>query len=215
MSFYKNFGKRAFDLVLAGGALVVLSPVIGLLTVLIAVKLGRPVLFYQERTGYRRRAFHIIKFRSMLNAIDADGQPLPDEQRLTPFGQWLRNWSLDELPSLWNIIRGDMTIVGPRPFIHRYDALYSPYQAQRFRARPGITGWAQVNGRNSLSWPEKFALDVWYVENQRFSLDMKIMIATVSRVFARHGINSANAATMPPFQGERGDESALEVPDGG
>lgn len=171
---------------------------------MIASKLGRPVLFWQERTGWRRRPFHIIKFRSMLDAVDEHGHVLPDEERLTPFGHRLRASSLDELPGLWNILRGEMSIVGPRPFIHQYDKLYSKEQAKRFEVRPGITGWAQVNGRNALTWPEKFALDVWYVENQTFLLDLKIILATVRGLFARHGINAADAATMPPFRGETG-----------
>ena len=202
MSFYKSVGKRAFDLAAAGAALLILSPVILVLAATITLKLGPPVLFRQERTGWRRRAFHIIKFRSMLDTVDAQGHALPDHERLTPFGAWLRASSLDELPGLWNIVRGEMSIVGPRPFIHQYDTLYSPGQARRFEVRPGITGWAQVNGRNALTWPEKFALDVWYVENQSLWLDIKIILATVRGVFRQHGINSADAATMPPFQGE-------------
>ena len=169
---------------------------------MITAKLGRPVLFRQQRTGWRRRAFHIIKFRSMLDAVDEQGHALPDEARLTPFGLWLRASSLDELPGLFNIVKGEMSLVGPRPFIHQYDELYSDEQARRFAVRPGITGWAQVNGRNALSWPEKFALDVWYVDNQSFWLDMKIIFATVAGVVRRHGINADNAATMPPFRGE-------------
>ena len=204
MSFYKSFGKRAFDLVFATGALLLLSPLILLLVFAIARKLGRPVLFLQERTGWHRRPFSIVKFRSMLNATDDHGRVLSDEERLTPFGSRLRAWSLDELAGLWNIVKGDMSLVGPRPFIHAYDKLYSAEQARRFEVRPGITGWAQVNGRNALSWPEKFALDVWYVENQSFWLDLKILFATVRGVFTRHGINAADAATMPPFRGETG-----------
>jgi lipopolysaccharide/colanic/teichoic acid biosynthesis glycosyltransferase len=202
MSLYARGGKRAFDLVAAASALLLLSPVILALSLAIAAKLGRPVLFSQERTGWQRRPFRILKFRSMLNAVDEHGHALPDELRLTPFGRWLRSSSLDELPALWNIIRGEMSLVGPRPFIHDYDSLYSREQARRFLVRPGITGWAQVNGRNALRWPQKFALDTWYVDHQSFWLDVKIIWATLLGVLRRHGINSADAATMPPFRGE-------------
>lgn len=194
--------KRAFDLLATGAALLLLSPLLIGLSAAIAIRLGRPVFFRQERTGFRRRPFHIIKFRSMLDAVDEQGRVLPDEERLTPFGHWLRAWSLDELPGLFNILKGEMSVVGPRPFVHVYDELYSPEQARRFAVRPGITGWAQVNGRNAISWPEKFALDVWYVDNRSFALDMKIILLTLRSVFARHGINSEEAATMPPFRGE-------------
>jgi len=202
MSLYARGGKRAFDLLVAGTALLLLSPMILALSLTIAAKLGRPVLFRQQRTGWQRRPFHILKFRSMLDAVDEHGHALPDELRLTPFGLWLRSSSLDELPALWNIMRGEMSLVGPRPFIHQYDSLYSPEQARRFEVRPGITGWAQVNGRNAISWPQKFKLDVWYVDNQSFLLDLKILLATFLGVVRRHGINSADAATMPPFRGE-------------
>ena len=202
MSFYASSAKRAVDLLVAIVAAIVLAPLIAVLAALIALKLGRPVLFRQERTGWRRRSFAIIKFRSMLDAQDSEGRLLPDEQRLTRFGRRLRAWSLDELPSLWNIIRGDMSIVGPRPFMHQYDQLYSAGQARRFEVRPGITGWAQINGRNAISWPEKFALDVWYVDNLSFGLDVRIIAATALRVVARHGINSAGETAMPLFRGE-------------
>lgn len=202
MSFYRRYGKRLFDVAASGAALVLLSPVLLGVAASIAVKLGRPVLFRQQRTGADRRPFHILKFRSMLDAVDGQGRALPDEQRLTPFGAWLRSSSLDELPGLVNILRGEMSVVGPRPFVHVYDPLYSPEQARRFGVRPGITGWAQVNGRNAISWPEKFALDVWYVENQSFLLDLRIVWMTVRKVFARHGINDAAGAPVLPFRGE-------------
>jgi lipopolysaccharide/colanic/teichoic acid biosynthesis glycosyltransferase len=202
MSFYDRYGKRAFDVVAASGALVVLSPLLLALAVAIALALGQPVLFRQQRTGQGRRAFHIVKFRSMLDAVDADGHALPDEVRLTRFGRFLRSTSLDELPGLFNILRGEMSIVGPRPFVHVYDPLYSPEQARRFLVRPGITGWAQINGRNAISWPQKFALDVWYVDHRSFALDLRIIAATIAKVFARHGINSEEATTMLPFRGE-------------
>jgi sugar transferase EpsL len=203
MSLYKSFGKRAFDIAAASLALILLSPLIGALVLAVGVKLGRPVLFRQQRTGWQRRPFHILKLRSMLDSVDDQGRMLPDEKRLIPFGHWLRAWSLDELPGLLNILKGDMSLIGPRPLIHQYDELYSPEQARRFLVRPGITGWAQVNGRNSLSWPEKFALDIWYVDNLSFWLDLKILLLTVRGVLRRHGINAADAATMPPFRGER------------
>ena len=191
-----------FDFVSASVALIILSPLLLALAALIAARLGRPIFFSQERTGYGRRPFNIIKFRSMLDGIAPSGRILPDEERLTPFGHWLRAWSLDELPSLINIVRGDMSVVGPRPILHSYDKLYSPGQARRFEVRPGVTGWAQINGRNTISWPEKFALDVWYVDNRSFWLDLKIIAATLVRVFRRQGINSAEAGTMPAFRGE-------------
>jgi lipopolysaccharide/colanic/teichoic acid biosynthesis glycosyltransferase len=202
VSLYKSGGKRVFDVVAAGGAILLLSPLILLLAVLIAARLGRPVLFRQERTGWRRRPFHIIKFRSMLDAKDENGRVLPDEDRLTPFGQRLRAMSLDELPGLFNILRGEMSVVGPRPFIHKYDPLYSPEQSRRFEVRPGITGWAQINGRNALTWSEKFALDIWYVDNMSFWLDLKIIVRTGWAVLVRRGISAEGAATMPEFKGE-------------
>ncbi|HEX8623473.1 MAG TPA: sugar transferase [Allosphingosinicella sp.] len=202
MSPYDRGGKRLIDLAVASAALLVLSPLLALLALLVAVKLGRPVLFYQERTGWKRRPFRIVKFRSMLDERDAAGNVLPEEARLTPFGARLRAWSLDELPSLWNILKGEMSIVGPRPFMHQYDRLYTETQARRFEVRPGITGWAQINGRNAISWLDKFAYDVWYVDNRSFLLDLRIIFATVLGVLTRRGINSADAATMPLFQGE-------------
>ena len=206
MSLYKRFGKRAFDLVAASGAAILLAPLILLVAVVVAAKLGRPVLFVQQRSGRRGRPFRIVKFRSMLDASDASGQLLPDEDRLTPFGQWLRASSLDEVPALWNVLKGEMSIVGPRPLHTHYDALYSPRQARRLEVRPGITGWAQVNGRNAISWPEKFDLDVWYVDRQSFRLDLKIIFTTVRAVVLRDGINASDAATMPYFRGEPGPE---------
>lgn len=202
--------KRIFDLAVAIIAFAMLSPLLLLLAALIALKLGRPVFFRQERTGHRRKPFHIIKFRSMLDAVDEQGRALPDEERLTVFGQRLRAWSLDELPGLFNILKGEMSVVGPRPLVHVYDKLYTPEQARRFEVRPGITGWAQVNGRNAIDWPEKFALDVWYVDNRSFWLDLRIISLTLQRVIGRVGINSDEAATMPPFRGEAGPAVRLE-----
>lgn len=202
MTFYQSYGKRAFDLVITSLVLVIMSPLLLALVIMIRLKLGRPITFRQQRTGWRRRPFHIIKFRSMLDTVDDQGRLLADEHRLTPFGRWLRASSLDELPGLLNIVRGEMSIVGPRPLVHVYDTLYSAEQARRFEVRPGLTGWAQVNGRNAIGWPEKFALDVWYVDRQSLSLDGRIIAATVGRVFARDGINATEATTMLPFKGE-------------
>jgi sugar transferase EpsL len=201
MSFYERAGKRTFDVAAAAMALVLLSPVIATVAVLIALKLGRPVLFTQERTGWKRRPFRLIKFRSMLDTLDNQGRPMPDEMRLTPFGRWLRAKSLDELPSLLNVLKGEMSFVGPRPFMHRYDKLYTAQQARRFEVRPGITGWAQINGRNAISWEEKFALDVWYVDNRSLALDFKILAASVGSVLSGHGIAAEDSATMPEFTG--------------
>ena len=165
------------------------------------VKLGSPVLFRQQRPGLHGQPFMMLKFRTMIDAVDRDGQQLPDAERLTPFGRWLRASSLDELPELLNILRGDMSLVGPRPLLMRYLPLYSPEQARRHDVRPGLTGWAQINGRNALSWEEKFALDQWYVEHRSFLLDLRILWLTALKVVKREGISSAGEATMPPFTG--------------
>jgi lipopolysaccharide/colanic/teichoic acid biosynthesis glycosyltransferase len=193
--------KRAFDAIVAGAALLVLSPLLLILAATVAVKLGRPVLFRQQRPGLGGRPFELIKFRTMTDATDARGRVLPDAERLTPFGRWLRSTSLDELPELWNVLTGDMSLVGPRPLLMAYLPRYSIRQARRHEVRPGLTGWAQVNGRNSLSWDEKFELDVWYVDNHTFLLDLRILGATVLQVVRRHGISSEGHATMPEFQG--------------
>lgn len=193
--------KRLFDLLVAGGALVVLSPILLIVALLVRVKLGSPVLFRQQRPGLHGQPFMMLKFRTMIDAVGRDGQPLPDAERLTSFGRWLRASSLDELPELLNILRGDMSLVGPRPLLMRYLPLYSPEQARRHEVRPGLTGWAQINGRNALSWDEKFALDRWYVENRGFLLDLRILWLTMLKVVKREGISSAGEATMPPFTG--------------
>jgi lipopolysaccharide/colanic/teichoic acid biosynthesis glycosyltransferase len=202
MNWYRSFGKRALDMVIAGTALLILSPVLLVLAILIGAKLGRPVLFVQERSGRHGQPFRIVKFRSMLNAVGRY-QGVPDEERLTPFGNWLRSSSLDELPALWNVLKGDMSLVGPRPLHRRYDPLYSPEQARRLEARPGITGWAQVNGRNAISWPDRFRLDVDYVERQSLWFDLRILFATARAVFLRQGIGPAGGDIMPEFRGER------------
>jgi sugar transferase EpsL len=193
--------KRLFDLLASGAALVVLSPVLLVLAVLVRRKLGSPVIFRQQRPGRGGRVFEVWKFRTMTNARDGDGRLLPDAARLPPFGRWLRATSLDELPELWNIFRGDMSVVGPRPLLIEYLPLYSAEQARRHELRPGLTGWAQINGRNALTWEEKFRLDVWYVDHRTFWLDLKIIVLTVVQVFRREGISAAGEATMPRFMG--------------
>ena len=193
--------KRLFDIFVSAGALILLSPLMVCLALLIRVKLGAPVLFSQVRPGLNTGPFRMYKFRSMTNARDAHGSLLPDALRLKAFGKFLRASSLDELPELFNILRGDMSLVGPRPLLMGYLPLYSARQARRHEVRPGLTGWAQVNGRNALSWDEKFELDVWYVENRSFALDLKILWLTMLTVIRRKGISSDGHATMPPFTG--------------
>lgn len=193
--------KRLFDLILAGLVLLlVLLPLI-VLIMLIHRKLGSPVFFKQSRPGLHGRPFEMVKFRSMTDVRGPDGQLLPDVDRLTPFGRFLRASSLDELPGLWNVIKGDMSLVGPRPLLMEYLPLYSTEQARRHNVRPGITGWAQVNGRNALSWNDKFKLDVWYVDNRSLRLDMKILWLTVRKVLVREGVSADGEATMSKFTG--------------
>jgi sugar transferase EpsL len=193
--------KRLFDFSISFAALLLLLPIYLLLALLVRVNIGTPILFTQTRPGLHGNAFTMIKFRTMTNARDAGGALLPDAERLTCFGRFLRATSLDELPELWNVLKGDMSLVGPRPLLVEYLPLYSPEQARRHDVRPGITGWAQVNGRNAISWDEKFKLDVWYVDHQSFWLDMKILFLTVKRVFQRHGISADGEVTMPRFTG--------------
>jgi lipopolysaccharide/colanic/teichoic acid biosynthesis glycosyltransferase len=189
------------DVVAAGVVLLVLAPVIGAVAIAVRLTLGAPVLFRQERPGRCGRAFEMMKFRTMQTTLDRQGTPLPDAERLTRFGRFLRGTSLDELPELWNVLRGDMSLVGPRPLLMEYLPLYTPEQARRHEVRPGVTGWAQVNGRNALSWERKFELDVWYVENRSFLLDLRILLLTVKKVFFREGISQAGEATMEKFRG--------------
>lgn len=196
-----DFYKRLFDLVVATAALILLSPILLLVALLVRSKLGSPVLFAQERPGLNGVPFKMFKFRSMTDARDSQGNLLPDRERLTPFGRFLRSSSLDELPGLWNVVRGEMSLVGPRPLLMKYLERYTPEQARRHEARPGITGWAQVNGRNAISWEQKFELDVWYLENHSFWLDLKILWLTLQKVFQRKGISAAGEATMPEFMG--------------
>ena len=193
--------KRTFDLVVAASALVVLAPVLLIVALLVRIKLGSPVLFRQPRPGRGGRIFSLWKFRTMGNARAGDGRTLTDEERLTQFGRTLRSTSLDELPELWNVLCGDMSLVGPRPLLVEYLPRYSPVEARRHEVRPGLTGWAQVNGRNTTSWAERLRLDVWYVDHRSFWLDLRILGRTVEVVFWREGISAPGAATMPEFTG--------------
>lgn len=195
--------KRLFDFLLASVAIAVFAVPIFLLALSVRCCLGSSVFFTQLRPGLGGKPFKMLKFRTMTDACDASGVLLPDEARLTPFGKWLRSTSLDELPELLNVLRGDMTLVGPRPLLVEYLPLYSPEQARRHEVRPGITGWAQVNGRNAISWEEKFKLDVWYVDNQSLWLDIKILWLTVKKVLAREGVSADGEATMPKFTGAK------------
>ena len=195
--------KRAMDIIGSLIGLVLLAPVIAILCVMIRRRLGAPVLFRPTRPGKHGKPFQMIKFRSMKDANGPDGTPLPDDQRMTPFGAKLRSTSLDELPELWNVLKGDMSLVGPRPLLMEYLPLYSPRQARRHEVRPGVTGWAQINGRNAINWPEKLELDVWYVENRSLWLDIKIIALTIKKVIKRDGISAAGETTMPKFTGEQ------------
>ena len=193
--------KRSFDILIAFFALIILSPVIWLVSYKIAKNLGKPVLFRQKRPGLKGEIFEMIKFRSMLDAVDEKGSVLPDSERLTAFGKKLRSSSLDELPGLWNVLKGDMSLVGPRPLLVEYLLLYSNEQARRHEVRPGITGWAQINGRNAISWDDKFKLDVWYVDNQSFLLDIKILLLTFKKVLRSEGVSAEGVVTMSKFTG--------------
>jgi lipopolysaccharide/colanic/teichoic acid biosynthesis glycosyltransferase len=193
--------KRLFDLLLSIGLLLALALPLLLLWPLVRHKLGSPVLFRQVRPGLHGRPFMMVKFRTMTDERGADGELLPDAQRLTALGRLLRATSLDELPELWNVLRGEMSLVGPRPLLMEYLPLYSPEQARRHEVRPGITGWAQVNGRNALSWEERFKLDVWYVDHRSLWLDLRILWLTVRKVLVREGISAQGEATMPRFTG--------------
>ena len=197
--------KRLLDIIIATTALILLSPLYAFVAYKVKKNLGSPVLFRQVRPGLHGKPFEMIKFRTMKDAVDEQGNPLPDSERLTPFGQMLRSTSLDEMPELWNVIKGDMSIVGPRPLLMEYLPLYSPEQAKRHDARPGMTGHAQVNGRNAIGWEEKFKLDTWYVENQSIWLDFKIMFKTVHKVLAKDDISAEGEATMTKFTGTKTD----------
>jgi len=193
--------KRILDLCVAGSLLVILSPLIVIVAVLIKLKLGLPIVFTQQRPGLHAKPFYIYKFRTMTEERDLLGDLLPDEQRLTLFGKTLRGFSIDELPQLINVIKGELSLVGPRPLLMEYLPLYSFEQARRHEAKPGITGWAQVNGRNAITWEEKFELDIWYVDNYSFWLDIKILWMTVMKVIKSEGISQSGHATMPEFKG--------------
>ncbi|EIA0768036.1 sugar transferase [Vibrio cholerae] len=198
--------KRLFDFFVSLIVLTLFSPIIAIVACKIRKNLGSPVLFRQTRPGLNGKPFEMIKFRTMKDAVDANGNPLPDSERMTPFGDKLRNSSLDELPELWNVLKGDMSLVGPRPLLMQYLPLYSKEQARRHEVRPGITGWAQINGRNAISWEEKFKLDVWYVDNPSFWLDIKILVLTVKKVFVKEGISAEDHVTMPEFKGNNNEK---------
>ncbi|MCL2717328.1 MAG: sugar transferase [Lachnospiraceae bacterium] len=199
---YKNCLKRCFDFSLALVALIILSPFLLILWIIVRIKMGHPAVFTQLRPGYKEKIFKIYKFRTMTNEKDENGDLLPDDKRLTSFGLFLRRTSLDELPQLLNIIKGDLAIIGPRPLLVQYLPLYNENQRKRHDVRPGFTGYAQVNGRNAVTWPEKFAMDTWYSENVSFILDMRIFFKTIKTVIKSDGISSATAATMEYFTGE-------------
>lgn len=201
--------KRLFDIIASALGLIILSPIIAIVAWQIKRKLGSPVLFRQTRPGKDGKPFEMIKFRTMKDAYDENGNPLPNELRFTPFGNFLRSTSLDELPELWNVLKGDMSLVGPRPLLVEYLPLYNEHQARRHEVRPGITGWAQVNGRNAISWEQKFDFDVWYVNNQSFWLDLKILFLTIKKVFVREGVNNSESVTMPRFSGNKKKKIAI------
>ena len=197
------FVKRLIDIICAASALLLLSPLYIIVYFKVKQNLGSPVIFSQPRPGLNGKVFNMHKFRSMKNANDANGQPLPDEERMTPFSHKLRNSSADELPGLWNVLKGDMSLVGPRPLLVEYLPLYNEHQAKRHDVKPGITGWAQINGRNTLTWEEKFEYDVWYVEHMSLWLDIKILFLTVKKVFIKEGISAEGEVTMPKFTGSK------------
>lgn len=203
--FYEKYIKRLLDIIISLTALIVLSPVFLIVAVLVRVKLGSPVIFHQQRPGYHEKIFGLCKFRSMTDERDENGELLPDGVRLTKFGKALRATSLDELPELWNILKGDMSLIGPRPLLVKYLPLYNDFQKQRHDVRPGLTGWAQVNGRNAISWEQRFVYDVEYVNNLSFTMDLKILFQTVAVVFRHNDINSATDATMEAFTGTKNE----------
>ena len=203
VGFYEKYIKRLLDFTLSFLALIILSPVLLVTALLVRIKLGSPIIFHQERPGKSEKIFRLYKFRSMTDECDENGNLLPDDERLTRFGRTLRSTSLDELPELWNILRGDMSIVGPRPLLVKYLPLYNEEQRHRHDVRPGLTGWAQANGRNAISWEEKFKLDVWYVQHISFLVDVKVIFMTVKKVFCRDGISSETSVTMEEFSGTK------------
>ena len=206
MSLYGKTGKRILDVIVSAAGLLITLPLILLTALVIRAALGSPVLFAQERPGLNGRPFVLYKFRSMTQARARDGTVLPDEKRLTTVGRWVRRLSLDELPQLWNVLKGDMSVVGPRPLLMEYLPLYNARQARRHAVRPGITGWAQVNGRNAVTWDQRFDCDVWYVDHVSFALDARILALTVLRLLRPHGISQPGSATMPKFTGSARDD---------
>lgn len=198
--------KRFLDFTTAIMAILFLSPIILLLGLLNRIFLGKPIFFSQQRPGLNGKPFRLLKFRTMKDAVDHEGHPLSDAERLTRYGRFLRSTSMDELPGLWNVVKGEMSLVGPRPLLMEYLPLYTKEQARRHDVRPGITGWAQVNGRNAISWDEKFAADIWYVDNQSLVLDFKILLMTISKVLIKDGISADGEATMPKFKGRNKNE---------
>ena len=206
MSFYRTAGKRILDVSLSATGLVLTLPLIVVVALFVRAILGSPVLFTQERPGLKGRPFVLYKFRTMTDAHAASGEPLADEARLTRFGAWLRKVSLDELPQLWNVVKGDMSLVGPRTLLMEYLPLYDARQARRHDVRPGVTGWAQVKGRNALTWPEKFELDIWYVDRVCLATDLRILALTLLRLVRPQGVSQSGSATMPKFRGNASDE---------
>jgi lipopolysaccharide/colanic/teichoic acid biosynthesis glycosyltransferase len=204
--------KRAFDVLVSGATLIVLAPVIAVTALAVRRAMGSPVIFRQIRPGLGAKPFELVKFRSMREAYDRSGRPLSDAERLTPFGRFLRSTSLDELPQLWNVLKGDMSLVGPRPLLMDYLPRYSQHQARRHEVRPGITGWTQVSGRNALAWEHKFELDVWYVDNRSFLLDLKIILLTGLRLVKPKGISAAGHETMPEFLGSAAESQGDDGP---
>lgn len=200
---YRLFFKRLFDILVSLFVLIITFPIFAITIILLLYFNSGNVFFLHSRPGYRERIFTVIKFKTMNDRRDADGNLLPDKQRLTPIGKFIRSTSIDELPQLFNVLKGDMSLIGPRPLLIRYLPLYNEFQKRRHEVKPGITGWAQVNGRNAISWEEKFSFDVYYVDNLSWWLDMKIIALTIKKVFIREGINNKSAATMPEFKGTK------------
>ena len=207
---YQKYIKRLLDIIISFTAIVILSPVLLIVAVLVRIKLGSPVIFHQDRPGYHEKVFKLCKFRSMTDARDEHGNLLPDEVRLTKFGKALRATSLDELPELWNILKGDMRLIGPRPLLVKYLPLYNEFQRHRHDVKPGLTGWAQVNGRNTISWEQRFEYDVYYVNHISFWMDVKILFQTVAVVFRHNDVNSATDATMEAFTGTKTEVTEKE-----
>ena len=207
---YQKYIKRLLDIIISFTSLVILSPVLLIVAVLVRIKLGSPVIFHQDRPGYHEKVFKLCKFRSMTDARDENGNLQPDEVRLTKFGKALRATSLDELPELWNILKGDMSLIGPRPLLVKYLPLYNEFQRHRHDVKPGLTGWAQVNGRNTISWEQRFEYDVYYVNHISFWMDLKILFQTVAVVFRNNDVNSATDATMEAFTGTKTEVTEKE-----